>query len=61
MAAGLVLITIHPRYVLVALAYSYLLSAFAGMAITRVRQRGGRAGAGPGPATAVHPATPRPR
>ena len=41
-AAGIVLITTHPRYVLVALAYSYLLSAFVGMAITRLRHRPGR-------------------
>jgi len=41
-AAGIVLITTHPRYVLVALAYSYLASTFVGMAITRFRHRGGQ-------------------
>jgi CDP-diacylglycerol--serine O-phosphatidyltransferase len=41
-AAGIMLITTHPRFVLVLLAYSYLASAFVGMAITRFRRRGGR-------------------
>ena len=54
-AAGIVLITTHPRYVLVALAYSYLASPFVGMAVTRFRHRGGRAApaeaARPGPQT----------
>jgi CDP-diacylglycerol--serine O-phosphatidyltransferase len=39
-AAGLVLITTHPRFVLVGMAYTYLASPFVGMAITRLRQRG---------------------
>ena len=39
-AAGIVLIATHPRFVLVFLAYWYLLSAFIGMAITRFRHRG---------------------
>jgi CDP-diacylglycerol--serine O-phosphatidyltransferase len=39
-AAALVLITTHPRFVLVAMAYTYLASPFVGMAITRLRQRG---------------------
>ncbi len=41
-AGGIMLITTHPRFVLVLLAYSYLASAFVGMAITRFRRRGGR-------------------
>jgi CDP-diacylglycerol--serine O-phosphatidyltransferase len=41
-AAGIMLIATHPRWVLVVLAYSYLASAFVGMAITRFRRRGGR-------------------
>jgi CDP-diacylglycerol---serine O-phosphatidyltransferase len=41
-AAGIVLITTHPRYVLVVMAYSYLASAFVGLAITRLRHRGDR-------------------
>jgi CDP-diacylglycerol--serine O-phosphatidyltransferase len=41
-AAGIVLVTTHPRYVLVAMAYTYLSSAFIGMAITRFQHRGGR-------------------
>ncbi|OFV90034.1 MAG: CDP-diacylglycerol--serine O-phosphatidyltransferase [Acidobacteria bacterium RIFCSPLOWO2_12_FULL_65_11] len=40
-AAGIVLIATHPQIVLVVLAYSYLSSAFLGMAITRFRHRGG--------------------
>src|SRR6266436_6066340 len=41
-AAGIMLVTTHPRYVLVAMAYSYLASAFIGLAITRLRHRGDR-------------------
>jgi CDP-diacylglycerol--serine O-phosphatidyltransferase len=41
-AAGIALIATHPRVVLVVLAYSYLASAFVGMAITRIRHRGDR-------------------
>ena len=36
-AAALVLITTHPRFVLVAMAYAYLASPFVGMAFTRLR------------------------
>jgi CDP-diacylglycerol--serine O-phosphatidyltransferase len=39
-AAGFVAISTHPRWTLVALAYSYLASAFIGLAMTRFRQRG---------------------
>jgi CDP-diacylglycerol--serine O-phosphatidyltransferase len=41
-AAGIMLVTTHPRYVLVAMAYSYLASAFIGLAFTRLRHRGDR-------------------
>jgi CDP-diacylglycerol---serine O-phosphatidyltransferase len=41
LAAGIALIATHPRGVLVVLAYSYLASAFVGMAISRLR-KGGR-------------------
>src|SRR5262245_34983435 len=41
-AAAIVAIATHPRFVLVAMAYSYLASAFIGLAITRIRHRGGR-------------------
>ncbi|MGE5244652.1 MAG: CDP-diacylglycerol--serine O-phosphatidyltransferase [Betaproteobacteria bacterium] len=59
-AAGIMLITTHPRFVLVALAYSYLFSAFVGMAITKLRHRGARAAGGPReeprmPDAAAHP------
>jgi CDP-diacylglycerol--serine O-phosphatidyltransferase len=40
-AAGLVLVIAEPRWVLVALSYSYLASAFVGMAITRLKPRSG--------------------
>ena len=43
-AVGIALIAMEPRVVLVVLAYSYLASAFVGMAITRVRHRGERPG-----------------
>jgi CDP-diacylglycerol--serine O-phosphatidyltransferase len=39
-AAAIILIATHPRFMLVAMAYSYLASAFFGMAITRFRHRG---------------------
>jgi CDP-diacylglycerol--serine O-phosphatidyltransferase len=41
-AFGIVAIATHPKAVLVVLAYAYLLSAFIGMAMTRLRRRGGR-------------------
>ena len=41
-AAGIVLIVTHVQIALVVMAYTYLASAFIGMAITRVKQRGGR-------------------
>jgi CDP-diacylglycerol---serine O-phosphatidyltransferase len=41
LAAGIAFITTHPPIVLVVLAYSYLASAFVGLAISRFR-RGGR-------------------
>ncbi len=41
LAAGIALVATHPRVVLVVLAYSYLASAFVGLAISRLR-RGGR-------------------
>ena len=53
-AAGIVAVATHPRFVLVAMAYSYLASAFIGMAITRVRSRGGYGQLSDG----VPPATP---
>jgi CDP-diacylglycerol---serine O-phosphatidyltransferase len=39
-AAGLMLITTHPRYVLMVTAYAYLASAFVGLALARLRRRG---------------------
>jgi CDP-diacylglycerol--serine O-phosphatidyltransferase len=41
-AGGIVLVATHPRLVLVVLAYSYLASAFVGLAVTKFRHRGGR-------------------
>ena len=41
-AAGIMLIVWMHRYVLVVMAYSYLASAFIGMAVTRFRHRSGR-------------------
>jgi CDP-diacylglycerol---serine O-phosphatidyltransferase len=48
----LMAIATHPRFVLVGAAYSYLLSAFIGLAISRFRHRGAR--------TAVDPAASQP-
>src|SRR5262249_61512545 len=42
-AAGMVAIWAHPRAVLVVIAYTYLASAFIGIAISRFRHRGGQA------------------
>jgi CDP-diacylglycerol--serine O-phosphatidyltransferase len=44
-AAGITLIATHPRIVLVVLAYSYLASAFIGMAVSKLRHRDGSAAA----------------
>jgi len=43
-AAGIMLIATHPRFMLVAIAYVYLASAFVGLAITRFKHRGERGG-----------------
>ena len=40
-ALGIMLIATHPRYVLVAMAYTYLASGFIELLITRLRRRGG--------------------
>jgi CDP-diacylglycerol---serine O-phosphatidyltransferase len=40
-AAALVLIATEPRWVLLGMAYTYMVSAFIGMAITRLRSRDG--------------------
>ena len=37
-AVGIMLVTVHPRFVLVVMAYTYLASAFIGLAVTRVRR-----------------------
>ena len=39
-AAGIVAIATHPQWTLVVIAYSYLTSAFIGMALTRFKHRG---------------------
>jgi CDP-diacylglycerol---serine O-phosphatidyltransferase len=39
-ALGLMAFATHPRIVLVVMAYSYLASAFIGLAVTRIRHRG---------------------
>jgi CDP-diacylglycerol--serine O-phosphatidyltransferase len=44
-AAAYMLITWLHRYVLVIMAYTYLASAFIGMAVTRIKHRGGRSAA----------------
>jgi CDP-diacylglycerol--serine O-phosphatidyltransferase len=41
-AAGIMLIATHPRFMLVAIAYVYLASAFVGLAVTRLKHRGER-------------------
>ena len=44
-AAAIMASATHPRFVLVALAYTYLASAFIGMVITKLRSRGDRGAA----------------
>jgi phosphatidylserine synthase len=56
MAAGIVVVITEPRWVLVAMSYAYLASAFVGMALTRVRHRGGRAA---DPVASEHPVNAR--
>jgi CDP-diacylglycerol---serine O-phosphatidyltransferase len=58
-AAGIVAIWSHPRGVLIVMAYSYLASAFIGMAITKFRHRGGRVLAGDDQAAAAGADAPR--
>ena len=53
-AGAIMLITTHPRFVLVALSYAYLASAFIGMAVTRFRHRGGRAASEPSVSPTPH-------
>ena len=53
-AGAIMLITTHPRFVIVAMSYAYLASAFIGMAVTRFRHRGGHAAS----EQSVSPATP---
>lgn len=45
-AAGIMLVVTHPQLMLLVMAYSYLASAFIGMAITRIRPRGDRSADG---------------
>ena len=56
-AAAIMLITWLHRYVLVVMAYSYLASAFVGMAITRFRHRGSSRDVSP--AAQIDESTPR--
>lgn len=43
-AIAIMAIATHPKFVLVGLAYTYLLSAFLGLAVSRFRHRGARPG-----------------
>ena len=45
-AAGIMLITTHPQVTLVVMAYTYLMSAFIGLAVSRFRQRDSDRGSG---------------
>jgi CDP-diacylglycerol--serine O-phosphatidyltransferase len=44
-AVAIVAVWVHPRAVLVVMAYTYLVSAFIGIAVTRYKHRGGRGAA----------------
>src|SRR4051794_34611546 len=54
-AAAIVLVAVHPWIVLLAMAYTYLASAFIGMAISRFQHRDGRGLAPAGQAAAAEP------
>src|ERR1043165_8110009 len=54
-AAAIMAIATHPRSMLVVISYSYLASAFIGLAITRLRHRGAHAAAANTAPTAVEP------
>jgi len=54
-AAGIMAVTTHPRFVLVLAAYAYLLSAFVGMAVTRFKHRGHTASSAVDAAANPHP------
>jgi CDP-diacylglycerol--serine O-phosphatidyltransferase len=56
-AAGIMAVATHPRFVLVAIAYTYLASAFIGLALSRLRHRGSPAAV---PAPVSDPAAARP-
>jgi len=56
-AVGIMAIATHPRFVLVAMAYSYLASAFIGLAISRLKHRGTTHAAAPAqPSDSTKPA-----
>jgi CDP-diacylglycerol--serine O-phosphatidyltransferase len=50
-AAALMAVATHPRFVLVGLSYAYLMSAFVGLALSRLRHRGAAATSASGSAT----------
>jgi CDP-diacylglycerol--serine O-phosphatidyltransferase len=50
-AAALMAVATHPRFVLVGLSYAYLMSAFVGLALSRFRHRGATATVASGSAT----------
>jgi CDP-diacylglycerol---serine O-phosphatidyltransferase len=52
-AAGIMLVATHPRFMLVAVAYGYLASGLLGLAVSRFKHRGGR-----GTLVADQPSTP---
>jgi CDP-diacylglycerol--serine O-phosphatidyltransferase len=56
-AAAIVLVATHPRFILVAVAYTYLLSGIVGLVIGRLRHRGDR----PASETVDRSGTPGPR
>jgi CDP-diacylglycerol--serine O-phosphatidyltransferase len=59
-ALGIMAIATHPKIALIVIAYSYLASAFVGMAISRMRHHRGTPAAAPGP-TNISEAAPRRR
>jgi CDP-diacylglycerol--serine O-phosphatidyltransferase len=48
---GIIAVATHPRFVLVGMAYSYLISAFIGLAVSRVKHRNQTVPAAPAPGT----------
>jgi len=60
-AGAIVAVVAHPRYVLVAMAYTYVLSGFVGLAISKLKPRTGPPAPAQGDGSALRPSPEEPR